>query len=101
MNLAGFNDIGTMQQQPRQLLNEELAVNNVERDEVWTESLAVGSETFFEEIQTLLGTRVVHRKTVDEGDKFALREQPAAYNCVSSLEIGGLRVENTLYWDES
>lgn len=99
MELAGFSDIPTMQQQHRQWLREELAMNNSMRDEAWTESLAVGSEAFVEKTQTLLGTKAANRKVVTIGDKHTLREQPARYNIVSGTENSGLSLDNRLLWD--
>ena len=100
MEIAGFNDIATMQQQHRQWLSEELAINNSARDKVWTESLAVGSEAFVAKVQTLLGTRATNRKVVAIGDKHALREQSARYNIVSGAENIDLSLDNRLLWDD-
>ena len=61
MGLGKFNDIETMQQQLRQWLFEELAINNSIRNKAWSESLAVGSEGFVEKAEMV--------------DTHALREQ--------------------------
>jgi len=100
MELAGFNDIATMQQQHRQWLSEELTRNNSVRDKTWTESLAVGSEVFAEKVQTLLGAKATNRKVATIGDKHALREQAARYNIDSGAENVGLSLDNRLLWDD-
>jgi putative transposase len=100
MELGGFNDIATMQQQLRQWLNEELVINNSMRDKAWSESLAVGSQGFVENVQTLLGTKATNRKVTEMVDKHALREQSARYNIVSGAENIGLRLDNRLLWDD-
>ena len=100
MEPGGFIDIATMQQQLRQWLNEELAINNSMRDKAWSESLAVGSEGFVEKVQTLPGTRATNRKVTEMVDKHALGEQSARYNIVSSAKNTGLRLDNRLFWDD-
>jgi putative transposase len=100
MEPGGFNDIATMQQQLRQWLNEELAINDSMRDKVWSESLAVGSEDFVEKVQTLLGTKATNRKVTIMTDRHALREQSASYNIVSGAENTDLRLDNRLLWDD-
>jgi putative transposase len=99
MELGRFNEIETMQLQFREWLTEELAINNSMRDKVWSASLAVGSEGFVENIQTLLGTKANNRKIKELVAKHALREQSASYNIVFSAENTGLRLNNRHFWD--
>jgi putative transposase len=99
MELGRFNEIETMQLQFREWLTEELAINNSMRDKVWSASLAVGSEGFVENIQTLLGTKANNRKVKELVAKHALREQSASYNIVFSAENTGLRLNNRHFWD--
>jgi len=100
MELAGFKDIATMQQQHRQWLNEELAIDDNTRDKIWTESLAVGSVTFVEKVQTLLGAKANNRQVAVIGDKYALREESARYNSFFGGENSGLRADNEYFWGE-
>jgi putative transposase len=78
MDLGGFNDIATMQQQLRQWLIEELKINNSVRDKTWSESLAVGSEDFLDKVKTLLNPRATNREVTEMAGKHALREQFSA-----------------------
>ena len=94
MDLAGFPDIGTLQQHHRQWLSYELALNSAARDPAWTESLAVGSKAFIDEIQALSGLKVRHRVNTVIGDKHVLREMPIAYNSNFEVEISGLSTDN-------
>ncbi len=89
-----------MQQQLRQCLNEELAVNNSMRDKSWSESLAVGSQNFVENGQTLLGTKATNRKVTEMVGKHALREQSARYDIVLGTENIDLRLDNRFTWDD-
>jgi putative transposase len=99
MDLGGFNDIATMQQQLRQWLIEELTINNSVRDKTWSESLAVGSEDFVEKVQTLLNTKATNREITEMADKHALREQSARYHSDFGAKNTGLRLNNRHFWD--
>ena len=99
MELTGCNDIRNLQQQHRQWLSDELEINNSTRDIAWTESLAVGSETFVDEVQALLGSKARNRKVTVSGEKHILRETAARYNANFDTENSGLNKHNRLLWD--
>ena len=99
IELTGCNDIQALQQQHRQWLSDELAINNSTRDMTWTESLAVGSETFIDEVQSILGIKARNRKVVVTGEKYILQETTAHYNVHFDAENSGLSTDNRLLWD--
>ena len=47
------------------------------RDDKWTKSIAVGSNTFIEEVNFLLGARANGRKTLKTAEGYQLREPSA------------------------
>ena len=47
------------------------------REETWTQSIAVGSKFFIEDIKDKLGYRAVGRKTAGTGDMYQLKETNA------------------------
>lgn len=100
MELTGCKDIQTLQQQHAQWLRDELLMTNSMRDRVWTESLAVGSESFVDEVQTSLGNKAANRKVINSGEKHILRETRARYNADSDYENRGLSTDNQLLWDD-
>jgi putative transposase len=100
MDLGGFNDIATMQQQLRQWLIEELTINNSVRDKTWSESLAVGSEDFVEKVQTLFNTKATNREVTEMADKHALHEQSARYNSDFGAKNTSLKLNNRHFWDD-
>lgn len=57
----------------------------VQREEAWTESLAVGGEAFLLQFKAALGPRARTRQLADEGDVSCLREPAARYDaeCIS------------------
>jgi putative transposase len=94
MELAGYNDIGKLQQQHHHWLSDELACDSVVRNPVWSESLAVGSEAFVDEVQALFGKKARSRVNTVIGDKHALREMPVPYTVDNDAENNGLSSDN-------
>jgi putative transposase len=100
LEITGCNDIQTLQQQHGQWLSDELEINNSTRDMAWTESLAVGNQSFVDEVKSLLGTKAGNRKVVISGDKHILRESRARYNVHLDTEKSSLRADNRFLWDD-
>jgi len=69
------------------------------RREEWTESIAVGSVPFVEEVKTLLGFRAKGRHVRECGEEFQLREEAGDYKALFEPEKGRYRPENTFFWD--
>jgi putative transposase len=72
------------------------------REPAWTESLAVGSQGFVENIKGELSSRAIGRKIgAISDDMFSLREPRAPYGGISDIENAPLSIENTHFWDVS
>jgi putative transposase len=67
------------------------------RQPEWTESIAVGSEKFVQEILEKLAPRVPGRKVRKLTDHYELREQGAFYNAHFGPENAVLSIENVFY----
>ncbi len=52
------------------------------RERRWTESIAVGSPAFVEQVQRDLGVTAHYRTVEDDGDSFVLRETTEIYRPV-------------------
>ena len=78
---------------------EALCNGSKHRQPEWTESIAVGSQTFIEGIQEKLNSRVKGRKIMESTDHYQLREPSTAYNAHFGGEKGPLSFENTFYLD--
>jgi putative transposase len=100
MEFTGAANLERLQNYYRKCVESQLKGINA-RDENWTKSIAVGSESFVEEICSLLGQKVKSRNVVEERDKFVLKEPDAPYNVVFDPKIGALRAENTYFWDSN
>jgi putative transposase len=71
------------------------------RDGKWSESIAVGSESFVMMTKEKLGIKAKGREVVGEDGSYALRESPAPYNSILGYENDVLRPENAYFWDHN
>ena len=97
-------DIGTVEELKRSYtgwVEESLAVRSGGRRPQWTESIAVGSETFVEKIKGELGIKAIGREVTGKNGIYELREQDVSYNGIFARENAGLSPENTYFWNES
>ncbi len=83
----------------RQWIEDALINGAKRRQPEWTESIAVGSQTFIEVIQEKLNSRVKGRKVTESTDHYQLREPSTPYNAHFGGKKGPLSVENTFYLD--
>ena len=60
----------------REWIEEAVSCKKRQRDEIWTKSVAVGSEQFALKVQDRLGIRGRRREVTAIGDAFVLRESP-------------------------
>ena len=72
---------------------------NLKRDMNWSESLAVGSESFIESAKRQLDIRTTHRTVSEEGPEFILKESKASYSTHFEPKIEPLSPKNTLPWE--
>ena len=79
-------------------LSIEKGSNN--RENCWTESIAIGSSSFVEETKVKLGIKAIGRRVeAPRQDLYVLREEPIAYDTVFDPQKGLLRPENSYFWD--
>jgi len=70
------------------------------RDDRWSESIAVGSLVFIDEVKSELGLKAAHRDVVESGRSYVLREPAEAYALKFAGENEALRSQNTFFWNE-
>ena len=78
-----------------------LSADGYLRDGKWSESIAVGSESFVTMTKEKLGIKAKGRKVVGEDGSYVLQEPPASYNGIFGLENGVLRAQNEHFWEDS
>jgi hypothetical protein len=81
------------------LVDETLKEDRRQREDRWTESVAVGSRAFVEETKERLGFRANGRSVEESVDGCTLREEGEDY--LFGAKKATLRPENTYYWGQS
>jgi len=97
--LCGLSSTQALQRAHRDWVQSALAEARSMRQAHWSESIAVGSERFIQEVKTQLGRTARYRNVVRADDSYALREPPTAYTGYFDRENAPLRIENTHVWD--
>lgn len=96
VELMGFNNFVNLQEACRDRVEQCTRSGCERRDTVWSESLAVGRPEFIDEIQTRLGVRAIHRKSMENGGVTTLREASLVYMDHFDDEINSLSGDNTI-----
>ena len=93
--LSGFNNYDRFRNTHKELVEGMLKDGTNSRQGEWTESIAVGSESFIEETKEKLNVRAKGRKVIGAGTAFQLREPVSRYNAVLDIKKGDIDQENT------
>ncbi len=106
VKLMGFTDARELQSAHKRWIEASLQVDKPERENPWTESIAVGSKLFVEEVRTSLGFKAKHRTITGSKDRYQLKENVSGFDktplhgfgLVSGAEADMI---NTFFWDKS
>jgi len=98
-NILGFSDRETLRSTYTQLLDHSLQNNSLQRQEAWTESIAVGSKEFISETKRTLASRAIGRDVHERNGVFGLREPSVSYSAHFDPQKYVLRPENTYLWN--
>ena len=99
--LCGFTELGDFQRAHRQWVEQALLDERAVRDDRWSESIAVGSLSFVENVKSELGGKAMHRAVEHTDGACALREPREAYNGDLASKSEPLSLENTVFWNEN
>ena len=100
-SLLDFGSMGDLAIAYRGWIEESLKEGGHFRDEKWTESIAVGSESFVVTTKERLGFKARAREVIGEGSSYELKESPAPYSSIFEHENEVLRPQNQYFWDGS
>ena len=96
--LCAVPDPDKFAEQYRQWVTE--AINDKQRENCWTESIAVGGISFIAETKATLGCKGMGRRIeVEHIDRCVLREESASYVADFDPEKATLSPENSYFWD--
>ena len=100
-NLLNFKEVSDLAAAYRGWIEEAIGAEGRLRDGRWSESIAVGSESFVMMTKEKLGIKAKGREVVGEDGSYVLRESPGPYNSILGYENDVLRAENAYFWDHN
>ena len=95
MDLLGFENYDDLKDAHYKWVDSAMQTDNSDKENKWTQSIAVGSKTFIEKIKEALGFRAAGRKIICDDDTFELREVITPYGKANNLDFG-----NTFSWSQ-
>jgi putative transposase len=95
---CGFEDISKFQKVHREWVETGSNGDTMTRDDRWSESVAVGSESFVERVRAALGFRAQHRQVAVVDGLSTLRERAQPYGDHFDRENEALRPNNAVPW---
>jgi putative transposase len=101
MELMQVDGMEGLQQACRQQVETLITQKTLERQSHWSESLAIGSPEYVEEIKKQLETKAKGRDLLSTASGSLLRESPAAYPGHFEGKKGRLSPENSRFLDLS
>jgi len=98
MDLLGIDDSERLSRTYKGWMEDALRQGGNAREGKWTQSIAVGSKSFVEEVKDKLGFRAIGRKVVSTGDVYELKENEVSYSSDFDGKMSTLRHTNRLKW---
>lgn len=99
-NLCGILDPEQFSEQHRQWVSETISNGKIQRERCWTESIAVGGNSFVEETKAKLGIKGIGRRIEEQdADLCILKEEFEPYNAVFDPKIECLSPNNSYFWN--
>ena len=101
MDLLHISTIDELRSSHKKWVEEILKTKNYVRESKWSQSIAVGSKSFVENIKEKLGIRAKGRKVGESEGLYHLREAQVSYNSDFTPENSELRAKNTRFWSDN
>jgi REP element-mobilizing transposase RayT len=99
--LLGIKNNDQLTEYHRKWVEEVLKNGTNQRDEKWTQSIAVGDKEFVMETKAKLGAMAIGRRGVKNVEGYELKERQSPYNRVFAPEKWSLRLQNDHFWNIS
>ena len=95
MNLLGFENYDDLKDAHYKWVESEIQTDNKNKENKWTQSIAVGSKEFIAKMKGTLGYSARGRKIICAEDTFELREVITPFGKADELDS-----ENTFLWNQ-
>lgn len=99
--LAGFDDYCSFQEAHHKWVNTALSEDNLHRESQWTNSLAVGSESFVKKAKKKMLSSATGRHIVQSKNGFELREPTISYYDHFKVKNSDIGPDNTCFWNKN
>jgi len=99
--LFGFDSYEHLKTIHKQWVENCLSDGDNFRDSKWTESIAVGSEAFIQNVKLLMGGMALGRKVLETGESFQLKEGQNPYIAHFGAKKNDIDVQNTYFWNQN
>lgn len=91
VGLLGLKNMASLSIKYKGWIDEAIKINDISRKGKWSESIAVGNESFIKRTRDKLGYKVIGRKVHGKDGSFELRESISPYNAIFGPENRGLK----------
>ena len=95
MGLLGFENYDDLKDAHYKWVEGAIQTDNFNKENKWTQGIAVGSKTFIGKMKGTLGYRAKGRKIICPDDTFELREVITPFGNADNLDS-----ENTCLWNQ-
>jgi len=99
--LLNFWEMPDLADAYRGWVEDALSADGQLRDGKWSESIAVGRESFVTMTREKLGSKGKGREVVGGDGSYVLQESPTPYNSILGHENEALSLENAFFWDDN
>ena len=101
MELLHIPTINDLSDSHKKWVEEILKAKNYVRESKWSQSIAVGSKSFIENVKAKLGIRAKSRQVRESGGLYHLREAQVPYNGDFTPKNNDLSAENAYFWRDN
>jgi len=98
-DLVGAGSYEQLRRSHKRWVEDYLGNGPKSRQDMWTDSIAVGSKSYVEEVKSLLGYKAKGRGVIAGGEGYHLREEAGPYMTLSGAEKDNIGPENTYSWN--
>ncbi len=77
----------------------KMQLKTPKKEDHWTQSIAVGSKSFVDQVYKALGVKGKHRNIIEDGSSFCIKESYPRYDAHFAIKKDLLKVKNTIRWD--
>jgi len=98
--LLGFKSMASLSSKYIGWIDEAIKIIDVSREGKWSESVAVGRESFKRQTRDYNGYKAIGRKVHEKNGTFELRESIVPCNGIFGSENVGLKLNNWITWSD-